>query len=454
MIRRKLSNLKNLAALWPDKEWLEKTRYELLAEVAAQSKLSQARRLDWSERADLFFSAALRRVAPSVTKMIAVLLIVSLGSGVALAAQASVPGEMLWPVKRSMEQAELSLTFSQVKETEIHLKHVNNRLGEIDKLLQDNTLLSVNSLSQEKAIKQVVRHLEKDVTGADASLKIVKEENKPSAVVELVKKVTAVTKGVKDNIKEKQAVVSDKVIGDVLKDAEVASKKVNDSAVNLAVQVHEEVVAAANKTAQDLANAVATGTVAVEVAKIDDQEVQAVKDGVKAIIENEIKEASSEVRDIKVKAEAVNMKDLPQAKANTTGQATVAPAEVESVVKHMPAAAEVRLDEAKALLKEGSVKDAFSKVTETKEASQKAEAVLKKLDQIVIDNQSKDTGTNIKATSTVPLTAPATPAAKPAKKVEASVMPEGLPAVDTRSTDVQLEPAKLEKAQFPPVIRP
>lgn len=447
MLRHRLSSLKNLPVLRPDKDWLEKTRYELLAEVAAQSKLSSAHRLDWSERADLFFSAALRRVLPSLAKMIAIFLIISLGSGVALAAQAAVPGEMLWPMKRSMEQAELSLTFSQIKETEIHLKHVNNRLGEIDKILQDNTLVSVHSASKEKAIKQVVRHLEKDVTGADSSLKIVKEENKPSEVVELVQKVRAVTKEVQTNIKEKQAVVSDKVIGDVLKEAEVASKKVNDSAVNLAVQVHEEVVAAANMTAGDLANAVATGTVAVAVAKVDDQEVQAIKDGVKAIIENEIKETSSAVQDIKVKAEAVDVKDLPQARVNTTGQPTVAYAEVESVVKKMPAVAEGKLDEAKALLKEGAVKEAFSKVTETKEVSHKAEVVLQKLDQIVIDNQSRSDATNLKATSTVPLPTPTNQPTKPAKKVEASAIPEDLPAVGIQSIDVPLEPAKLEKEQ-------
>ncbi|PWB38399.1 MAG: hypothetical protein C3F02_03530 [Parcubacteria group bacterium] len=418
MLSHKLSNLKNLPSLTPDKDWMEKTRYELLAEISAQSKMSRVQRLTLSERADLFFSTALRRFMPSLTRMIAAFLIISLGSGVAFAAQASVPGEMLWPMKRSMEQAELSLTFSQVKETEIHLKHVSTRLGEIDKILEDNTLESTDSVSKEKAINLAVRHLEKDVAGADASLKIVKEENRPSEVVALVKKVTAVTKEVKTTVKEKQDIVSDKVIGNVLKDAAEASKKVNDSAVSLAVQVHEEVVAASNMKPQDLAEAVATGTVSVETSKVDQQELQAVKDGVKAIVENEIKDASLDIQDIKIKTEAVKAEDLAKVKDQVIGSEILQQGEVEKVIKEMlPQTAELKLDQAKVLLQEGSIKDAMTKVTETKEVSQKAEAVLQKLDQIVSDSQNRAATTGVRATSTIPLPVSTT---TPFKKIEAS----------------------------------
>ena len=395
---RKLSQIKALAALEPNREWVNKAKYEILAELNAQSKRSVARQLNTAEKADLFFSSILKNIVPSASKFIAGFLVIAMSSTVALAAQASVPGQVLWPVKRSIEKAELTLTFSQVKETEVHLKHVNNRLGEIDKILKDVTLESVDSVSKEKAIKQAVRHLEKDVAGVDSSLKIVREESKPIQVVELVKKVTAVTKEVKSNIKEKQATVSDKIIGEVLKNAEAASEKTKDSAVSLVVALHDEVVAVSNMNPEQLATAVATGTIDITVEGVNQSELQAVKDGVKAIIEEEINNAISDIADTKAKVDVVNDADLAKMKDG----ASVQEAQDVDDVKQIAEAATVKIDEAKVLLEGGSVKDALNKVTESKEVNQKAEVVLDRLDAIN-DQEKADLKTNpapVKASAT------------------------------------------------------
>lgn len=399
---RKLSQIKSLAALEPDKEWINRAKYQLLADLAAQSRLSSVRQLSRGEKLDLFISSILKSLVPSASRLIAGFLIIAMSSTVGLAAQASVPGQMLWPVKRSIEKAELTLTFSQIKETEVHLKHVNNRLGEIDKILKDVTLESVDSVSKEKAIKQTVRHLEKDVAGVDSSLKIVREESRPSQVVELVKKVTAVTKEVKSNIKEKQATVSDKVIGEVLKNAEAASEKTKDSAVSLVVALHDEVVAVSNMNPEQLATAVATGTIDLSVESVDQTEVEAVKEGVKAIMEEEINSAISEIADTKAKVDVVNEADFAKIKDGASIQ------EVQEVddVKQIAEAATVKIDEAKALLEGGAMKDALEKVTESKEVNEKAEVVLDKLEAIN-DQEKAESETNAvpikpSATSTRP----------------------------------------------------
>lgn len=422
MLSRHLSQLKNLPAWEPKAEWLNKARYEIMAEIASQTRLSQVNRLSMSERLDLFFSEFFRRLVPSMSKMIAAFLVVSMSSTVAFAAQASVPGETLWPIKRSMEQAELTITFSQVKETEVHLKHVNTRVNEIGKILADTKNSSEDISKKEKAITQAVRHLEKDAAGVDASLKLVKVESKPSEVVALVQKVTAVTKEVKSTIKEQKAVLDDKVIGEVLKDAEKASAKVNDNAVTVAVEVHDQVVAVSTMSSKELSAAVATGTMPVSAVALDEKEVQAIKNDVKAILVEQIKEASTELDTIKSKAETVDSKTLEQVKDQITTKDTVTSAEVKDVIENVSNKGKENLDKATTLVNEGALKDALDKVTETKEASSKAEVVLEKVDQLKQDNATKpadQSSTNTKPNATSTGTTTTT---TPAKKIEASAI--------------------------------
>ena len=376
-LEKKLFQLGKSKNFQPDNDWEKATKHELLLEIHAQNRLHKAQQLTTAERFDLIMMRFTRRLMPSMTKAIVAVLIVTMGSGTAFAAQSSIPGEVLWPIKRSIEKAELTITFNPIKETEVHIKHINKRLVEIDKILktsQDNkTVKSEKIAKKEKSIKQVVSHLEKDIAAVDTSLKIVKEEKEPLEIVELAKKVTKVTKDADIALKENVKVSKDKIINDALNDVKKSNKKVKDSAVNLALEVHEKIAVEATQEV--------TAEVSAEEQADIVEEAAAVAVVVTEMIANEISQLSDDIDQTQVKVDVIGQDKLNAELKTESIEKGVEPIlEKIGEVKEQPQEAGVVLDEAKILLGNGSLKDALDKVTESKEINDKTGVVLEMLD--------------------------------------------------------------------------
>ena len=121
----------------------------------------------------------------------------------AAAAQNSLPGQTLYPVKRTVEKIQLTLTVNEVKKTEIRIKHAENRLTEA------KTIVDTSSSTDEKIIEQTLNDLK------DATTKVSSESSDNSG---LLKKVVELTD-------KQETVLSDienKVSGDTKKSANEA----------------------------------------------------------------------------------------------------------------------------------------------------------------------------------------------------------------------------------------
>ncbi|MBU1203318.1 hypothetical protein KKH39_04740 [Patescibacteria group bacterium] len=390
-LTKKISHIRNLKSIQPDKRWESTTKFDLLSEIASQNRLMQAQKLDRKEKLDLFASRLLNKLAPSFSRAVAVFLIIVMGTGVSYTAQASVPGQAFWPIKRSIEKAEITLTFSPIKETEIYIKHINERLNEIDKILG-----SENSTpeKQEKAIKQAVIHFTKDVVAVDSSLKIAKEEKKPLEVVELVKKVTDASKEVDNNLKKKKEVASaDQNISDALNSAQAANKVSKDKAVALALEVHEEVLAAshAEQDKTDVENNINNETTTSEFVgntnhnTTSEKDAESVKNLVKGIIASEIDETSQEVDTVKQMAEVAGAEDGSTLKKENMA-VNQASGELERLDINNSEEVALILDEAKALLEDGFLRNAYEMIAQIKEEYQRAEVVLKEIEDAINNN--------------------------------------------------------------------
>ena len=158
-IEKKLSQLKDSKAIQPDINWEKSTKYKILGEISSQNNLMKSNKLSRTEKIDLFFARIMKRIIPSATKTAATFLIFTVFLTTGFQAQASVPGEVLWPVKRGIEKAELTLTVDSIKETKIHIKHVNKRLTEINKIIKEK-----KSEKNDKVIKKAVKHLKQDTS--------------------------------------------------------------------------------------------------------------------------------------------------------------------------------------------------------------------------------------------------------------------------------------------------
>lgn len=408
-MRKQLAQLKKLSSINPDEQWAHATKYAIMSEVTVQSRLIKSQKRSFSEGFTLFFANFFGKIVPSLTKVVAVVLVLSVGSGVSLVAQASVPGDAAWSLKRSAEEFELALTLSPVKKTELHIKHINTRLDEIDKILKETEANDSpeDNTKTEVAIKKAVSHLEKDVVAVDNSLKIVKEEKTPMQVVSLVEKVANVANETANNLNQKVSVSQNAEISKVLGDAQKVNQEVKDSVVNLAVAVHEEV---AKNVAKDVSNStVSTPTAAVVTQNgVNAEELKAVTEVVTKIINSELQVLSQEVADAKTKVESVDKKDissLPKSTNTLIGESNARAIESIDTLKMHPEIMETNLTQAKDLLSQGNLKDSMDKIIEVKETYKQAETVIKRIEEAnTINLNSTSTSTSTKPVVVPPAT--------------------------------------------------
>lgn len=402
---RKISRIKKLSELQPDKNWENKTKYEILAEISGQNRLRQAEKLTVNERFDLSFMNFFSHIVPSLSKVVAGFLIIFMGTGLSLAAQASVPGQTLWPIKRSIEKVELSLTISSVKETEVHIKHLNKRLGEIDKIIEKGSEDSVKqdpvkTEKKQAAIKKAVTHLEQDVTAVDTALKVAQQEKKPLEVVELAKKVTDATKEAATTLKKQSIDVDDKELSKVLDSIKEINTEVKKSAVTVAIEVHEDIMTTDQDIVVDTLNnddlnldtstPDTIGVVEETTVIIDQEELEAVANVVKEILASELDEVLDEVLDLNSKVETTNQEEIVKLQEENT-EAVVDEASIEEEIsledidsiKGNPEEGDQILAEAKVLLTDGFLKDAFYKISLVKEKYARAEIIMKQIQEAI-----------------------------------------------------------------------
>jgi Domain of unknown function (DUF5667) len=97
------------------------------------------------------------------------------GSGIAYAAQGSLPGDQLYPVKLGLEQAELAVTLSDAQDVRLHTQFSQRRLAEIEALIND---------SRFNEIEQAVTNYQNHVNQASSLLTQLASQN-PQVAKEL-----------------------------------------------------------------------------------------------------------------------------------------------------------------------------------------------------------------------------------------------------------------------------
>jgi predicted negative regulator of RcsB-dependent stress response len=168
----KITKIKNLPDLQPDHNWLRLNKARLLSEIAEQQQSTEV--LSLSQRLELISLKITRRLMPSTFKVVSLSLLLIFVFSTTYVAQAAVPGDVLWPVKISLEKAELALAPDPVSEAEILLKHADHRLQELDIL---SSRQGGDVQSRDAAISDLVRRLEKNIVAADSSLKLAKSDS-------------------------------------------------------------------------------------------------------------------------------------------------------------------------------------------------------------------------------------------------------------------------------------
>ncbi len=174
-LKQHITKLKNLPEVSLDKQAVLLGKHKLLAEINNRQDSRAGYILTWSEAFRFMWLRMLRKVIPAERYVVAFLLLIAVTVSSTYMAQAAVPGDVLWPLKLTYEKAEIAFATDAASEGRIHIRHVDNRLKEL-------TVIAAQPDTEQKSrnISQLVRRLEKDITAADQSLKLTKEEKKDS----------------------------------------------------------------------------------------------------------------------------------------------------------------------------------------------------------------------------------------------------------------------------------
>ena len=116
----------------PSAQFKISTRVKLMEEIYADQVRKRERKGLWP-LAKPYWLAGWSR---AVTTVVAVLLVIVIsGTGVAYAAQSSLPGDNLYPVKLNTEQLQRVITIDDAAEVDLELKFASTRLDEIEAIL-------------------------------------------------------------------------------------------------------------------------------------------------------------------------------------------------------------------------------------------------------------------------------------------------------------------------------
>lgn len=129
----------------------------------------------------------------------------------AVAAQNSIPGQTLYPVKRTVEKIQLTLTINEEKKTEVRIKHAEQRLAEVKTISEQ-----VKTPESQQVIKQTVSELK------DATTEVAGQANDNKG---LLKKVVELT----DRQESVLTDVENKVDGDAKKAVTEALDKATET---------------------------------------------------------------------------------------------------------------------------------------------------------------------------------------------------------------------------------
>jgi len=176
------NELKNLQGIKPEASWLVSNKESLLAQLHIPAQAEQP--LSYTALLSITSREMLAKLAWQPLGALLVVLAVVGGPSIAAvnAAKGSLPGDALYPVKRSLERARLSFTFSISKRAELEVGLVANRLHELQRITKEQA----PSPARQQKIALAVEELKKDTASVKTRLDAAKsgdsQTNKQQAV--------------------------------------------------------------------------------------------------------------------------------------------------------------------------------------------------------------------------------------------------------------------------------
>lgn len=391
-----LNQLKS--ALNPSDSWVDGQR-ELLTNIARDVAANQSM-AQWRYRGGLTWQLralqAVHGVFPTLRRVVVTFLVVFLSGAGVLTAQvsrAAVVGDALYPIKRNIEKLELVLATSSQREAAVYLKHVAARLQEIS----DIQTRDLTPEDMERRLSQSVDTLNRDLTAAQQSLEIAARDGQVSVGV------LSVAKDLNRQAKQAARLIN----RTTLAKAQKTTTNLKESAA-VAIDTTERAQAASLSI---LIEKISKAQVAAE-----PEDIEATQAEAKVLLLGQLDEVS--VRQVSAEAAVSNLLK-PETKFKVN-QALVRMYRVSSIVPFTQTdvdSTKVKLEASgklltlsRALVEDGKLVEAFSRVQEAKQTIEEVGKVVKKVSAALEDASLFET---FSSTSTAPVTTTTAPQVQP-----------------------------------------
>lgn len=142
-------------------------------------------------KAEISWFVIARHALPKTIKitagvMASFLILISLTIGISVVALESVPGQTIYPLKKTVEKIQLNLAADETRKTNLHIKFAQNRLDELEQVLEKNNAGEFSQKNAQKIVSQAVKDLQLSTNAVVAATKSSKQEPDVSALTKLV----------------------------------------------------------------------------------------------------------------------------------------------------------------------------------------------------------------------------------------------------------------------------
>lgn len=410
-----IKQLKCLKALGANSDWKKTNRAVLISQIKGQATAkpqSFPKKLWYGLRSIMPLSVK-NFVFKPVGAIVLTLAVISTVSILGVnASKGSVPGDVLYKVKLTKEKIQAGLTVDDEKKTNLYLNFANERLKEIEKIQKEQNEHSENEKEeQNENIKIAVQELKDQVSSVKNQVEKIKEKPQPAReMVEAVKNVDKKVEELSDKIKEKSSELEaqdpeNEVVLE-LDDAREIIDETSDSAMEVIIEKHftGEVETSMEELAQKVEKKIKKAEEEINEIQLDVEQINVEKeeDAAKESAENEDSESSAEENQAESAQEQSDEKSEPtdsgeeendsapvaekeavernSASSDSSADATLeteSETEIEEEKKsesvvdweeisEKPDQARGLVDEARELLKQGDISNAFRKIVESK----------------------------------------------------------------------------------------
>lgn len=359
--KKSLLELDNILA--PDTDWEAALRTRLLETVRLSQAASEQRSVSGEKFLDFGFVLRFWRVPrmflrPVIAAVSALVLVFSGSIATVSAAQGSLPGDTLYPVKIGLEKVQIKLASSPRKKAELEIAFAGKRIAEIKQIIAKEANGSPTVASR---VNEAIGHFNTSINDVQKQLEKARQDagENGNAVV-ISKLVNNTTSELQNNLAEIQDTFSTTASSNPTVVGEESGASTSTPALSSLNKAQELLEEASVKSLDVLVSKAASSA------------------------DNSLKQEAKQLLQTKVEQIEKKIEESRQAVASTTIE-TLKDAVTE--VQKKPAEAQKTLDEARKILEAGNAVVAPAQLNEVLSKVKESKAIVRDIDKTVKDIQ-------------------------------------------------------------------